>query len=294
MPALSPAFLSGLLAFSLWGFIPLFFRLLNNVEAGAIVAHRIVWSVLWVGGALFIGQRWQQARDALKNPKVLLRVAMAALFISFNWVLFVWAVNAHRVLETSFGYFINPLISVAMGMVFLREKINKMQIAAIGLTLVGIGLQSFSVSGFPWVALGLALSFAAYGFVRKTNNVGAAAGLWLEVLLLAPLALAYLFFTGNAQQLLHGYDTKTILLLLLTGPATAIPLMAFAYAARRLPLSTIGMMQYIAPSLSFVVAIFLFHEPIAHLRFISFCLIWVALALFSLGARRSVKPVAAP
>lgn len=294
MPTLSPAFLSGLLAFSLWGFIPLFFRLLNTVEAGAIVAHRIVWSVLWVGAALLIGKRWQQARDALKNPAVLMRVALAAFLISFNWVLFVWAVNAHRVLETSFGYFINPLISVAMGMLFLREKINKMQVVAIGLTLVGIGLQSFSVSGFPWVALGLALSFAGYGFVRKTNHVGAAAGLWLEVLLLSPLALAYLFITGNTQQLLHGYDTKTVLLLLLTGPATAIPLMAFAYAARRLALSTIGMMQYIAPSLSFLVAIFLFHEPIAPIRFISFCLIWVALVIFSVGARRTAIASAAP
>ncbi len=276
--------LAALSAYSMWGLIPLLFRLMDKVNAGAIVAHRILWSVLLVGGLLIAFRRLDQVRRALADHATLRGIFFAAVLLCGNWLIYVWAVNSERVLETSFGYFINPLVNVAIGVILLKERLNKLQIIAISIATVAVIVMAVGIGGLPWISLALALSFGFYGYFRKTVNVGA---------MLAPFALGFLFWLPAGQGIPH--DLGTLVLLAITGPATALPLLCFAFAAKRLHLSTMGMFQYIAPSIQFLIGVFLFHEPINTIQMGSFVLIWLSLAIFTANSLRQAsapKPVA--
>jgi chloramphenicol-sensitive protein RarD len=223
-----------------------------------------------------------EAATAIRDPKTLRSMVISALLLAVNWLVFVWAVETNQVLETSFGYFINPLVNVAIGMVLLGERQNRWQTVAIAVACIAIIVQAMGLGRVPWVALALAFSFGFYGYFRKTAKVGSASGLFVETLVLAPLALGYLAFTfirdGNIGPLA---DPATLGLLALSGPATAMPLLLFAFAVQRLRLTTIGMLQYLAPSIAFILAITAFGEPINTTRLVSFGLIWLSLAIYT-------------
>ncbi len=282
---------AGLAAYLLWGFLPLLFKLVESVGSVGVVAERTFWSLLFVGGILLVTRRMGEVRAALSDFKTLRAMAFSALLLATNWLIYVWAVETDQVLEASFGYFVNPMVNVAIGMVVLGERHNRVQGIAILIALVALVIQAIGLGRIPYIALSLALSFGFYGFVRKTAPVAATAGLFVETLLLAPLAIGFLVwsFVSNGPGL-HA-DPMTAFLLVLTGPATAVPLLLFNYAVQRLRLTTIGMLQYIAPSIAFVLAIIVFGEHLNLTRVLSFALIWVSLAVFTLGSmQRRVPP----
>ncbi len=291
-PAIHPAVdvrggvLAALAAYFLWGFLPLLFHALNGVGSVTIVAERTIWSLVLVGIILLITGKFGEVRAALADGRKARIMALSAVLLSGNWLLYVWAVETGQVLEASFGYFINPLVNVGMGMVLLGERQNFWQTVAIAIAAVAILLQAVGLGSVPFIALGLAFSFGFYGYFRKTASVGSTVGLFAETLMLAPLAFGYVGF----QIITSGWgphaDPGTLALLILCGPATAVPLLLFAYGVQRLRLTTIGMFQYIGPSIQFVVAIAVFGEHLNTTRLVSFALIWVSLMVFSWDSYR--------
>lgn len=279
--------IAALTTYTLWGVLPVFFKLLENVDPFGVVANRILCSLVFVALILVMRRQFGEVRVALKDRRTILAMCASAVLIAINWLIFIWAVGNELVLEVSFGYFINPLVSVAIGMLLLGEKLSRTQAVAIGVAMIAIVIQAVGVGSMPWVSLALAFSFAFYGYVRKTVNVGSAAGLGIETAVLVPLSAAYILYLLMGPQPDFYADPMTTLLLVLTGPFTAVPLVMFAFAARQLRLSTIGMFQYIAPSLQFLAAVMLFGEELTPARLLSFFLIWVSLAIFSYGAFRA-------
>lgn len=280
--------IAALSAYGLWGFLPIFFKAIDYVDPVLVVAMRIAFSLVFVAIVLAVRSQMGEVRAALRDRKALLTLTVSAVLVAGNWLTFIWAVANERILDTAFGYFINPMVSVLIGLVLLGERLSRMQWIAISLAAIAIGVQVVGLGSLPWVAIVLALSFAFYGYVRKTVNVGSSAGLMVETIVLLPPAFAYIAYVLLAGPMpAYLSEPQTLVLLALTGPATAIPLMLFAFAARQLRLSTIGMFQYIAPSMGFVTAIVLFGEPLEMPRLISFALIWVSLVVFSIGSFRS-------
>jgi chloramphenicol-sensitive protein RarD len=277
---------AALAAYGLWGFLPLLFKLVEHVGSVAVVADRTLCSLVLVGGMLLFARRLPEVRAALADGKTVRAMALSSALLAANWLIYVWSVETGQVLEASFGYFINPMINVAIGMIFLGERQNRTQSIAIAIALVALVIQAIGLGRIPYIALGLAITFAAYGFVRKTATVNATAGLFVETLLLAPVALGYLIFSFVTAGPGAHADPQTLVLLLLTGPATALPLLLFNFAVQRLRLTTIGMLQYIAPSIAFVLAITVFGEHLNITRIISFGLIWLSLLVFTLGSMR--------
>lgn len=275
---------AALVAYTTWGFQPLLFHALEHVGAPLVVAHRTVWALIVVGLVLMVSRQFGQVMTIVRNGKALRTLALSSLLLCGNWLLYVWAVETGQVLEASFGYFINPLVNIAIGMIFLGERQNRWQAVSIGIAVVAIAIQALGVGGVPYIALSLALSFGAYGYIRKTAPVPAAPGLLVESALLLPLALAYLGYVLMTEGPGVQADPMTLLLLMGTGPVTALPLTLFAFAVQRLRLTTIGMFQYIAPSLLFVLAITFFAEPLNPVRLLSFVLIWISLGVFTLDA----------
>ncbi len=272
---------AGFAAYGLWGVFPLFFRLLDGVGAPIIVAHRVIWSLVFVGIILKAQNRMGEVIAALRDRRTLFIIFLSALLLGFNWLLFIWAVENDRVLDVSLGYFINPLVNVALGMILLGEKQNKWQWSAIIIALLAMIIQTFGLGEFPIIALSLAISFGLYGYLRKTVSVGSAPGLFIETLLMLPFALIFLsyifyFFGFGVHK-----DMLKLSYLVLTGPLTALALLFFAYAARRLRLTTIGMLQYLSPSMHFIIAVYIFGEELNTIRFASFVLVWVSLVIFS-------------
>ncbi len=270
---------AALSAYAIWGLVPIFFKQLGGVPALEIIAHRVVWSLLLVGGFLAargaLGPVWHHAL----NPRTLAHAALAAALVMSNWLIFVWAVNADRILETSLGYFITPLLTIVLGVIVLHERLRSRQWAAVLLAVVGVTLETWRIGGLPWVSLGLAATFGSYGLLRKQLPVDAAGGLFLETACAAPAALAYLLWLGGSGS--FGQAAATDALLIASGPVTAIPLLLFAIGARRLPLATMGFLQYLAPSLSFGVAILFYAEPMNATRLLAFAAIWTGLALYT-------------
>ncbi len=278
---LNSGVMAALGAYGTWGLFPLMFRLLDGVSSPTIVAHRVVWSLVFVGVILKWNGRLGEVAAALKNRRTLMLIALSAALLAINWLIFIWAVETQRVLEVSLGYFINPLVNVALGMAFLAERQNRWQWLAIIIGVVAMVLQSVGLGAFPFVSLFLALSFGVYGYLRKTVDVGSAPGLFVETLIMLPVALAYLayiFFANGAGVL---GDPLKMTYLVLTGPATAAALLMFAFGARRLRLTTIGMFQYLAPSMHFITAVWLFNEPLNTIQLLSFLMIWVSLGIYS-------------
>jgi chloramphenicol-sensitive protein RarD len=287
-------FSAGLGAYILWGFLPLLFHLLEAVDPVSIVANRTVWSLLFVGAILIAGRRIGEVKAALRDPATVRSMLISSVLLAANWLIYVWAVHAGQVLEGSFGYFINPLVNVAIGMVFLGERQNRWQMVSIGIAVVAIAIQWLGIGRVPFIALGLALSFGFYGFFRKTAKVASTSGLFVETLILIPLAVLYLGWTfwqqgGPGPQ----GEPHNLLLLLLTGPATAVPPLLFAFAVQRLRLTTIGMLQYVGPSIQFLVAIFMLNEPINAIQLVSFGLIWLSLIVYSADSVLRRRPATA-
>ena len=272
-------------AYGCWGFMPVYFKLTGSVASDVMVAHRIVWVVLFIGFYLFLRKRMGEIAEVLRSPKVLVGLVFSALFIGANWLIFVWAVGENRVLEVSLGYFINPLVSVLVGLAVLHERLTRAQTAAIGLAVVAVGVQIYLVGTVPWISLGLAFAFAGYGYMRKVTPVKATPGLFVETLVLFPLAFGYLLLLqGGGEEVFFVADPVLFAILLASGVVTAVPLIFFSAAARRLPLVVVGLLQYIAPSLHFLLAVLAWGEPLDGAKLVSFAIIWLALIVFSVDS----------
>lgn len=275
------------LAFVMWGLYPLYFRVVASVPAHEIVLQRSVWSFVFIVALLAVLRRWSWLAEIARAPRQLWTFAASALLISSNWLLYIVAVNGGHVLEASLGYFINPLLNVALGVLVLREKLRRAQWAAVALAVLGVVWLTVAAGRLPWIALALAGLFAAYGLVRKTAQLGALEGLSLETFLLALFGLPLLLWWTFAHQgaMLRG-DMSLALWLAASGPLTVLPLLFFTAAARRLPLATLGVLQYIAPSMQFALGVWVFGETFDAPRLMGFLLIWAALLVYTVDAWR--------
>lgn len=283
------------LAYVAWGLFPLYFRQVSTVGSLEVVMHRTVWSLLFLLGVLLVLGRWRWLRELLRQPRVLAAFALSALLLSANWLVYVWAVQNQHVLDASLGYFILPLVNVAMGYVFLHERPRAGQWLAVAVAAAGVLWLTWQTGRLPWIALLLALTFGFYGLLRKVAVLGALEGLTLETLMLTPLALAALVFWGwQGQGVLVQGDARAIGWLLLAGPLTAIPLLLFAAGARRIPLTTLGILQYISPSLQFALGVWLFGETLQASRLLGFGLIWMALVIYSLEGWLRLRSAVVP
>jgi chloramphenicol-sensitive protein RarD len=283
-------YLYALAAFGIWGIFPLYFQLIARVPAVEVVLQRSVWSLVFVLGVLAWQGRWAWLGETLRQPRRVGLFMASALLLSCNWLTYVFAVQSGQVAEGSLGYFINPLVNVLLGVVVLRERLKPVQWVAVGLAAAGVLWLTWNAGRLPWIALLLAGSFGLYGLIRKTAPLGALEGLALENLLLAPIVVpALVWWTATQGGALAQGDIALGGWLLLTGPLTALPLLCFTAAARRLPLALLGMVQYSSPTLQLLLAVFYFHEPFDNRRLLGFALIWSALLLVSGDALRNSR-----
>lgn len=269
-------------AYGLWGFLPVFWKNLQSVPAIEILAHRMAWSLVFLTIILASQRRWQWVRHVVGNRSILFTFLVSACVLSVNWFIYIWAVNSGHIVETSLGYFINPLVNVLLGVLFLRERLRPWQWTAVGAAAAGVLYLTITYGSLPWIALILAFSFGSYGLLRKTAALEALEGLSLETALLFLPAVAFLLYrelTGSGS---FGHAaTSTNLLLALSGVATALPLLWFAVAARRITLTTLGLVQYMAPTIQFLLGVFVYHEPFSLNSLVGFSLIWLALLIYS-------------
>jgi len=273
--------LYGIGAYLLWGIFPIYWKLLEAVPAIQIISHRIIWSFVLLALILFITRQWRSFRAAALSRRVVLIYLVSAILLSINWLTYIWAINAGFVLETSLGYFINPLLSVLLGVLFVREKLRPLQWLPIGLAAIGVIYVAVSYGQFPWIALTLAISFGLYGLVKKVAPLGSLFGLTLETGLLFLPAVAFLIILEWQGQgaFLH-VPAVSNLLMIGAGLVTTVPLLLFASAAQRIPLSTLGILQYINPTIAFLLGLFLFHEPFNLSLLIGFSIVWLALIIY--------------
>ena len=279
----------GLIAYTMWGVFPVYFKWIASVAPLEVLTHRIIWAVAF--GALIIAVRrqWCEVRGVFVDRSRLAWLALAALCISLNWLIYIWAVQHARIFETSLGYYINPLLYVAVGIIVFGERLRRLQVIAVLLAIVGVSVLTLSSGVFPWVALSLAGLFTAYGVIRKQVVIGAMPGLFVETVLLLPFALAVLWsFLASGQAAFGSGDTGLSLLLALGGPVTVMPLLLFAIAARRLPLTTIGFMQFLAPTLQFCTGVY-YGEQLTLPHLVCFACIWAAVVFFSYDAIRASR-----
>lgn len=282
-------------AYGCWGFIPLYFKAMAAISEGEIFVHRIFWSVLFTAFLLVLIGRWKHVWPHLKTPRTLLVLCASAIFIAINWIVFIWASNNNRLLDTSLGYYINPLINVLFGLVFLGEKLRPWQWLAVALATLAVLLQIITLGKLPVISLTLAFAFGFYGLMRKIIKVGALEGLFIETLLLLPPTLLYfLFFSEKLSFVQAGNNFWFALALIAAGPITSIPLLLFAAGVSRLNYSTIGFIQYLAPSIVFFLAIFWFKEPLVWQMALTFILIWTALVIYSFDGWRRSRTLPAP
>lgn len=285
----STGVLLGVSGYLLWGMFPLYFVLLDSVAPIDVVAHRVVWSLIVVVLILLIGKQWRAFTGAFSRRNVII-LGSAAIFLSINWVVYVYAVDSNQVVQASLGYFINPLLSVAMGVVLLKENLRKTQWVAVGIAIVAVVVLTVAYGSVPWIALTLGLSFATYGLLKKYANLPSLQSLGIETVVLLPLALVILgvsLANGSESFVLDG-PTITFLLIML-GPVTALPLLAFGGASTRIPLSTLGVLQYITPILQFILGVFIFKEVMSTGSWIGFALVWVSLVIFTVDMYRNSR-----
>lgn len=281
------------LAFLMWGLLPIYWKLLQGVDALDITAHRVVWSLAFTGALLGIGGRWREVARAMATKRAVARLLLGAALLGTNWLIYVWAINENRILDTSLGYFINPLVNVLLGCLLLKERLRRWQVVSLALAAAAVTVRVIAHGQLPWVALALAGTFGLYGLHRKTSRSESLPGLTAEtvVLILPALGfLAYLFADGRG--VVGHCEWPVYLLLVGGGVVTALPLLLFAYGARRIRLSTVGFLQYLAPSCTFLLGVFIYREPFDALHLGTFALIWVALAIYSVDSLRS-RPRAA-
>ena len=271
----------GLASYGIWGCFPLFFALFEGTPSWEILIHRVVWSCVFLAGVITVMRRWEVVSRALAEPKRLGRVLVCAVLIAINWVTYIYSVESNNVFQASLGYFLTPLINVALGMIILKEQISRSQSVAVGMATVAILLQLLTLGTVPYLSLILAFSFGTYGLIRKQVPLDGLSGLFVETLLLLPFGLLALGVLTQLD-LSHFTDSrKTTLLLIASGVLTAIPLLFFAGAARRLRLATVGFLMYINPTIQFLIALLVFNEPLKPSQLITFVLIWCSLALYS-------------
>lgn len=295
---MNPGIAYAALAYTAWGMFPLYFKQVEAISAFEVVLHRTVWSLVFMLCVLTALRRWSWLPTTWRNPRVLGASALSALLLSCNWTLYVWAVHHHHVMDASLGYFITPLVSVVLGLAVLKERPRRVQWLAIALAAAGVIWLTVQAGHPPWIALTLAASFGMYGLLRKIAPLGALEGLTLETMLLTPIALLLMaWMYAQGQSSVPGSDITTKAWLLLSGPLTAIPLLLFAAGARRIQMATLGLLQYIAPTLQFLLGLWVFHEAVQASRLIGFTFIWAALLIYSLEgwwfSRRPAQAVTA-
>ena len=285
-------------AYVIWGLLPLYWKSLSDVPAGQILSHRIVWSLVFVGLILTLRHNWGWLRPAIARPRVLMTFIVSGILLGINWFVYIWGVNAGFIVETSLGYFINPLVNVLLGYLILKERLRPGQWLALSIALAGVLYLTFSYGAIPWIALTLAFTFGTYGLIRKTAVLNSAEGLFLETAVLFLPAFGFLLLQerSGAGAFAHTSPTTT-LLLMGAGVVTSIPLLLFASGARRITMTTLGLLQYIAPTLQFLIGVFIYNEDFGPSRVVGFGLIWLALILYSaegiLRRRSMAKPSAA-
>ncbi len=274
----------GAIGFTAWGLLPLYWKLLKEIPADEILAHRIFWSFLFVGGILLYRNGMGVLKETVKDRKNVRNVLLCAFFITINWGTYIWAVNSGNILQSSMGYYINPLMVVLLGMTVLKEKLNVFQYISIGFAAVGVAVLAIQYGRIPWVSLLLASSFALYGLFKKLLKAEALVGMALETTVLMPLALGYVLFKlFTGQSALYSVSLSTILILLLSGIATATPLLWYAMGSARVKLSTMGFLQYIAPTISLFLGVFVYGEEFTGTHLLSFGFIWIGLIIYSLS-----------
>lgn len=268
--------------YTVWGLFPLYFKAIGEIPPMEILFHRMLWALIFLLMVLAWRKQWTWIPPLLKQPKLIAGFASSAVLLSTNWFIYIWAINNGKVVDASLGYFMTPLVNVLLGYVLLHERMRRIQWWAVGIAAGGVVWLTFQTGHPPWIGLSLAATFGVYGLLRKTAALGALEGLSLETFLLFPFALAYLSFLAiNGQSaFLHSTGT-TQLLLLAAGPITAVPLLLFAAGARRIPMATLGLLQYIAPSLQLLLGVWLYHEPFSLERLIGFAAIWAGLIIYS-------------
>jgi chloramphenicol-sensitive protein RarD len=286
-------------AYLLWGLFPLYWPLLEPASSLEVLAHRFVWSLVFVAGLLALRRRTGPLGALLHRPRALVLLGTAALIIAVNWLTYIWGVTNGHVVETSLGYFINPLVTVLLGVLVLGERLNTAQWIAVGIATVAVVVLTVDYGRLPWIALTLAFSFAAYGLVKKTAGADVVEGLTVETAVLFLPAVAFLVTSEARGTLAFGHaGAGHAVLVALSGVATAVPLLLFAAAVRRIPLTMIGLLQYLAPTLQFLIGVAVFREPLPVSRLIGFVLVWVALAIFTLDGiarhRRALRPALEP
>jgi chloramphenicol-sensitive protein RarD len=296
-PQHTSAFIAGVAAFATWGLVPIYWKLLGKIPSLEILAHRFVWTIVFLGILLSWQRRWPEVIANLRSRRSALFCFGSGVMVSVNWLIFIWAVNIGRVLETSLGYFMTPLVNVLLGAAILRERLSTWQIASILIAAIGVSVLALGYGHFPSIAVGLCTSFGLYGLLRKQSGTAAIPGLFLETMFLLPLAIFYLALLARRDALTFGPSHASLSAILMTsGIVTAVPLVWFGYAARHLRLVTIGFLQYLSPSISFVLGLFVYHETFTRQHFLTFMLIWIALALVSAEAVlrwRATKRIAA-
>jgi len=275
----------GLAAYTAWGFIPLYFHAVSDVSPIVVLCHRIFWSVLFLVVVISVRKQWAMIWPVLRNRRSMLLLSLGAVFIAINWLIFIYSVISHQVLQSSLGYFINPLFSIFLGMIFLRERLRRWQWLAVMIAGFGVLNLALRSNGFPWIALSLAGSFGLYGLVRKKVDIDSLHGLLVETSVLLPMALVVLSLPAS-----HHVSTRSLGLLSLSGIITAVPLLFFGVALRRLKLSTMGFLQYVGPTLQFLVALVVFHEPLDQAKLISFALCWLAIAVYAADSILTRQP----
>jgi chloramphenicol-sensitive protein RarD len=288
VPDTRRGFLYGVAAYLLWGLFPLYWPLLEPAGAVEILAHRVAWSVLTMLVVVAASRRLPELRALFLRHRARNLLTVAAVLIAVNWGTYIYGVNNHRVVETSLGYFINPLVTVLMGVLVLQERLRRWQWIAVGIATVAVVGLAVEYGHPPWIALVLAFSFGTYGLAKKQADVDAVESLTFETLVLAPVALGYLFWLGaSGDSHITGHGTGHVLLLASSGIVTAIPLLCFGAAAIRVPMTTLGLLQYMTPSLQFVLGVTLLGEHMSTMRWVGFALVWVALAIFTVDATRA-------
>jgi chloramphenicol-sensitive protein RarD len=283
-------FAFALCAYTLWGFLPFYMKAVGHIPAIEVLAHRVIWSVPVAGLVLLAVGRIADVKAALTSPRTLMMAALTALLITINWTTYIWAISAGRALDTALGYFINPLFSIFLAAVLLKEKLSRQQLAAIALVVVAVAIITVDAGGLPWVSIILTVTWGFYAFFRKTLPVGPNQGFFLEVIILSlPCLGIILYLEARGESHLGHTGLTDTLLLLVSGLVTAVPLILYANGAKLLRLSTIGLMQYIAPTMIFLIAIFAFHEPLNTTRLLAFGLIWLALIVYSMPMIRQAR-----
>jgi chloramphenicol-sensitive protein RarD len=281
-----------LLAYTLWGILPLYWKIIDKIPSMEILAHRIFWAFIFVGILLIRNSQWKEAIETLKNRKNLLLITLAAITITINWGSYIWAVNSNHIVESSLGYYINPLIVVFFGVIFLKEKLTYWQTAALILAAVGVIILTINYGKVPWISLVLAVSFALYGLLKKLTKVSSMISLALETAIVTPFTLIYIASRQiSGVGALGTITLSQTILLICSGAVTAIPLLLFAKGAKRIPLSTLGFTQYISPTISLLIGIFLYHEKFTIVHLISFGFIWLSLLIYSISQTSLVKKI---